>query len=90
MQQADRFLYSLVVCAGQRGRRYILRQAYSRELVDKWLCRMANVDEKKLRNGLISHKESQRLWEAARRLSELPIYVEHDEHDEDNEPPDHW
>jgi replicative DNA helicase len=54
---------------------------------------MADVDEKKLRNGLISHAESQRLVEAARALNELPIYVEHDEHDEhdeEDEPPDHW
>jgi hypothetical protein len=48
---------------------------------------MADVDEKKLRNGPISLKESQRLWAAARTLNELPIYVEHDE---ENEPPDHW
>jgi replicative DNA helicase len=87
MQQADRFLYSLVVCAGQRGRRYIVKQAYARELIAKWLCRMADVDEKKLRNGLISHKESQRLLEAARALNELPIYVKDDEQDK---PPNLW
>jgi replicative DNA helicase len=82
MQQADRFLYSLLVSGGQHGRRYILKQAYARELIDKWLCRLADVDEKKLRNGLISHKESQRLLEAARALNDLPIYVEDDEQNE--------
>lgn len=44
MQQADRFLYSLVVSAGQHDGQFVLKQEYMREVDDKWLCSMANID----------------------------------------------
>jgi replicative DNA helicase len=81
MQQADRFLFSLVVGSGRRGRSFVLKQEHSRELVDKWLCLMADVDEKKVRLGLISSAEAERLRKASTTLHQLPIYVERNDDD---------
>jgi replicative DNA helicase len=72
----DRFLLSLVTIAAHRGTRFVLREAESRELCDKWLCLMAGVTPQQLRNGALTASEIRKLRKAAKMLTETPVYVE--------------
>ena len=76
MHQADRFLFSLVLHAGRRGRRFVIKKQYATELTDKWLYLMADVDPKKVRNGTRSKEEKRRLVDAMLPLNKFPLYVE--------------
>ncbi len=71
------FLLSLMTIAGQqRGRRFILKEEEALGIIDNWLCLLAGVTPEQLKYGLLTTSQAKKLKMAARKLNELPIFIE--------------
>lgn len=70
------FLCTLVLASAKRGRPFTVQAADASYVMDGFLCLEARVDLARVRNGLITSAERQRLTSAAARLNKLPLYVE--------------